>query len=80
MFFPMFISFCGVACRDVNFAHELLCTTTRVRQPAGFTSKQININHFTQGKKHTLQGLSRRSGSLIHLHGLPRMATLYRHV
>ena len=80
VFFPMFISLCGVACRGFNFAHELLCTT-RVRQPEGFTSKQININHFNQGKKHILQGLSRRD-SLIHLHVhvLPCMATLYRHV
>ena len=76
VFFPLFISLCGVACRGFNFAHERLCTT-RVRQPEG--SKQININHFTQGKKHILQGLS-RSDSLIHLHVLPCMATLYRHV
>ena len=32
MFLPLFIFFCGVACRGFNFAQELLCTT-RVRQP-----------------------------------------------
>ena len=77
MFFPMFISFCGVACRGFNFAHELLCTT-RVRQPKDLRrNKSILIILPTQGKKHILQGLSRRSDSLIHLHGLPCMATLY---
>ena len=77
MCFPMFISFCGVACRGFNFAHELLCTT-RVRQPKDLRrNKSILIILPTQGKKHILHRLSRRSDSLIHLHGLPCMATLY---
>ena len=77
MFFPVFISFCGVACRGFNFAHELLCTT-RVRQPKDLRrNKSILIILPTQGKKHILQGLSRRSDSPIHLHALPCMATLY---
>ena len=42
VFFPMLISFCGVACRGFNFAHELLWTTE------GFTSKQVNINHLSE--------------------------------
>ena len=46
VFFPMFTSFGGVACLGINFAHELLCTT-RVKTRKGFTSKQMNINHFT---------------------------------
>ena len=74
VFFPMFISFCGVACRGFNFAHELLCTT---RQPKDLRrNKSILLILPTQGKKHILQGLSRRTDSLIHLHGLPCMATL----
>ena len=77
MCFPMFISFCGVACRGFNFAHELLCTT-RVRQPKDLRrDKSILINLPTQGKTHILQGLSRGNDSPIHLHGLPCMATLY---
>ena len=73
----MFISFYGVACRRFNFAHELLCTT-RVRQPKDLRqNKSILINLPTRGKKHILQGLPRRSDSLIHLHGLPCMATVY---
>ena len=77
MFFPMFISFCGVVCRGFKFAHELLWTT-RVRQPKDLRrNKSILIILPTQGRKHMLQGLSRRSDSLIHLHGLPCMATLY---
>ena len=78
MFLPMFISFSGVACRGFNFAHELLCTT-RVRHPKDLRrNKSILIILPTQGtKKHILQDLSRRSDSLIHLHGLPCMATLY---
>ena len=75
--FPMFIFFCGVACRGFNFAHELLCTT-RFRRPKDLRpNKSILIILPTQGKKHILQGLSRRSDSLIHLHGLPCMATFY---
>ena len=71
MFFPMFISFCGVACRGFNFAYELLFTT-RVRQPKDLRrNKSIIIVFPTQGKKHILQGLSRKSDSLIHLHRLP---------
>ena len=63
----MFISFCGFACRGFNFAHELLCTT-RVRQLKDLRrNKSILIILPTQGKKHVLQGLSRRSDSLIHL-------------
>ena len=59
----MFISFCGVACRGFNFAHELLCTT-RVRQPKDLRrNKSILIILPTQGKKHILQGLS-RTGSM----------------
>ena len=59
----MFISFCGVACRGFNFAHELLCTT-RVRQPKDLRrNKSILIILLTQGKKHILQGLS-RTGSM----------------
>ena len=79
MCFPMFISFYGVACCGFNFAHELLCTT-RVRQPNDLRrNKSILINLPTQGKKHipVLQGLNMRSYSLIHLHALPCMATLY---
>ena len=52
MCFPMFISFCGVACRGFNFAHELLCTT-RVRQPKDLRrNKSMLIILPTQGKKH----------------------------
>ena len=68
MCFPMFISFCGVACRGFNFDHELLCTTC-VRQPKDLRrNKSILIILPTQGKKHILQGLSRRGDSLINLH------------
>ena len=77
MFFPMFISFCGFACRGFNFAHELLWTT-HVRQPKDLRrNKSILIILPTQGKKHILQDLSRKSDSLTHLNGLPCMATLY---
>ena len=66
MFFPMFISFCGVACRGFNFAHELLCTT-RVRQPKDLRrNKSILIILPTQGKKHILQGLSRNGSMGFH--------------
>ena len=63
----MFISFCaGVACRCFNFAQALLCTT-RVRQPKDLRrDKSILIILPTQGEKHILQGLFRRSASLIH--------------
>ena len=48
--FAMFISFCGVACRGFNFAHELLCTA-RVRQPKDLRlNKSILIILPTQGK------------------------------
>ena len=77
MFFPMFISFCGVACRGFNFAYERLCTT-RVRQPKDLRrNKSIIIVFPTQGKKHILQGLSRRSDSLIHFHGLVPWASMH---
>ena len=63
MCFPMFISFCGVACHGFNFSHELLCTT-RVRQPKDLRrNKSILVILPTQGKKHILQGLS-RTGSM----------------
>ena len=67
VFLPMFISFCaGVACRGFNFAQELLCTT-RVSQPKDLRrDKSILIILPTQGKKHILQCLFRRSASLIH--------------
>ena len=76
MFFPIFTSFCGVACRGFNFAHELLCATTCLTM-IYVEYKSILIILPTQGKKHILQGLSRRNDSLIHLHGLPCMTTLY---
>ena len=50
MFFPMFISFCGFACRGFNFAHELFWTT-QVRQPKDLRrNKSILIILPTQGK------------------------------
>ena len=74
----MFISFCaGLACRCFNFAQALLCTT-RVRQPKDLRrDKSILIILPTQGKKHILQGLSRRSDSLIHFHGLVPWASMH---
>ena len=73
MFFPLFISFCGFACRGFNFAHELLWTT-HVRQPKDLRrNKSILIILTTQDKKHILQGLSRKSDSLTHFNGLPCM-------
>ena len=68
--------FCGAACRGFNFAHELLCTT-RVRQLKDLRRNKSILIILPRVKKHILQGLSRRSDSLIHLHGLPCMATLY---
>ena len=68
----MFISFCaGVACRCFNFAQALLCTT-RVRQPKDLRrDKSILIILPTQGKKHILQGLFRRSATLLVVHLSP---------
>ena len=70
MFFPMFISFCGV---------EVLILPMSVCGQHVLDNPRISILIIlpTQGRKHILQGLSRRSDSLIHLHGLPCMAILY---
>ena len=48
------------------------CVQQELRQPKDLRqNKSIPIILPTQGKEHVVQGLSRRSDSLIHFHGLP---------
>ena len=63
--FPFVVSHVVVLILPMSFCVQDVLDNQRIYV------ETININHFlpTQGKKDILQALSRRSDSLIHLHG-----------
>ena len=71
--FPFVVSHVAVLILPMSFCVQHVFDNRRIY----VETNQILIILPTQGKKHILQGLCRRSDCLIHLHGLSCMATLY---